>query len=409
MRDVDLLGQALGLMAPWYAERSTFDAETRRLDIYIDFRRGGTFRCPECGRDGCKAYDTADKVWRHLNFFEHKAYLHVRTPRVECALCGVKLVEVPWARHGSGFTLLFEAWILILCREMPVAAVARQLGEHDTRLWRVLEHYVEEAREAVDYAGVRRIGVDETASKRGHHYISVFVDLEERRVLYATEGRDAGVFGSFRRDLEAHGGCADAIEEISMDMSPAQIKGAREQFPDAAVTYDKFHVVKLLNEAVEEVRRREQRSRPELKTSRWTWTKNPSNWTKKQKETYEALSLPRLNLKTARAYRLKLAFQELYEQPLAWAEEHLRRWYGWAIRSRLPEIKAVARTIKRHWDGILRWFDSRLTTAVLEAINSLIQAARARARGYRSPRTMITMLYLLAAKLDLRPLRRLLT
>ena len=404
MRDIDLFQLALGLAAPWYVERIEFDRAAKRLDVYIDFVPGGTFACPVCDEAGCKAHDTTEKVWRHLNVFEHEAYLHVRTPRVRCARCGVKLARVPWARHGSGFTLLFEAYLLSLVREMPVSAVARLVGEHDTRIWRVLDYYVDAARAEADFSEVRRVGVDETASKRGHNYISLFVDLERSRVLYATEGRDASVLGAFKADLEAHGGRPEEVGEISMDMSPAFRKGVAEHFPDAEITYDKFHVIKLMNDAVDEVRRAEQKSRPELKGTRWLWLKNQRNWTARQREVHEALDLVRQNLKTGRAYRIKLSLQQFYEQPREMAEAYLKRWYFWATHSRLPSVIRVAKTIKRHWDGVLRHFESRLTNAALEGINSLIQAARSRARGYRSTRNMITMLYLIVGKLDLRPL-----
>lgn len=401
MHDTDLFQLALALTPPWYVERTSFDAAGKRLDIYIDFEAGGTFACPECGRGGAKAYDTTEKVWRHLNFFEHEAYLHVRTPRVECARCGVKRAEVPWARHGSGFTLLFEAYVLSLVKEMPISAVARLVGEHDTRIWRVLHHYIESARAEADFSSVRAVGVDETASKRGQSYISLFVDLEAARVLFATEGRDAAVVGAFRQDLEAHGGTAGAVREFSMDMSPAFRKGVRDHFPDAEITSDKFHVIRLMNEAVDQVRRAEQKARPELKGSRWVWVKNPANWTAKQRAAFQALSPATLNLKTARAYRIKLALQAFYREPWVRAEAYLKRWYFWATHSRLPAVVAAAKTIKRHWDGVLRWFESHMTNAMLEGINSLIQAARARARGYHSTRNMITMLYLIAGKLKL--------
>jgi len=116
MRDLDLFQMALGLVEPWYVERSEFDPAARRLDLYLNFKSGGVFTCPECGGGGCKAYDTTEKTWRHLNFFHHEAYLHARVPRVKCERCGVKLVEVPWARTGSGFTLMFEAVVLMLAK-----------------------------------------------------------------------------------------------------------------------------------------------------------------------------------------------------------------------------------------------------------------------------------------------------
>jgi transposase len=145
MRDTSLLRLALGLAPPWTVTGSDFDAEVRRLDIHIDFTAGSRFTCPSCGAADCPAHDTEQVTWRHLNFFQHQAYLHARVPRVRCVKCGVKKVSVPWAREGGGFTLLFEALVMALVSAMPVNAVARLVGEHDTRLWRVIHHYVERA------------------------------------------------------------------------------------------------------------------------------------------------------------------------------------------------------------------------------------------------------------------------
>ena len=156
MRDTELLQAAFGLLPPWMVARSTFDAAARRLDIHLDFPPGSRFGCPDCGAADCPAYDTEEMTWRHLNFFQHETYLHARVPRVTCSGCGIKRVSVPWAREGSGFTLLFEALAMTMMTSMPVAAVGRLVGEHDTRLWRVLHHYVEEARADADHSGVTR-------------------------------------------------------------------------------------------------------------------------------------------------------------------------------------------------------------------------------------------------------------
>jgi transposase len=303
----------------------------------------------------------------------------------------VKLVAVPWARPGSGFTLLFEALVLAMVKGMPVAAVAALIGEHDTRVWRVLHHYVDAARAAADFSAVRQVGVDETASKRGHNYITLFVDLKKRRLLFATEGRLATTLDLFRDDLEAHGGRAAQIEEFSLDMSAAFIKGIQTSFPDAGVTFDKFHIMKLINEAVDEVRRQEQKERPELKGSRFVWIKNPERLTRKQIAISDSLHLPRLNLKTVRAYHMRLNFQDMWALSEQTAERFLKQWCGWALRSRLDPMRRVARTIKQHWDGVLRWFKTYISNGVLEGINSLLQAAKAKARGYRTTKNLITI------------------
>jgi transposase len=400
VRDIDLFQMALGLSEPWRVERSDFDAAARRLDIHLTFPRGARFTCPACGSGGCSAYDTAELTWRHLNFFQHEAHLHARVPRVTCERCGVKRVNVPWARDGSGFTLLFEAFAMTLMAAMPVAAAARLVGEHDTVLWRILHHYVEDARARADYSSVARVAFDETAARRGHDYVTLFADLDTGRVLFVTEGKDAATVAAFAADLAEHGGDAAAVQEVCIDMSPAFIKGTADSLPDAEITFDKFHAVKLINDAVDKVRRAEQKSCPDLKKTRYLWLKNLAGLTAPQQK--KIGDLGKQNLKTARAYRIRLSFQEFYTlSSRQEAEAYLKKWYFWATHSRLPAMIDAAKSVKRHWDGILRWFDTRIANGLMEGINSLVQAAKAKARGYRSTRNLKAIIYLVAGKLPL--------
>jgi len=400
MRETALLQLALGLTPPWTVRRADFDPEAHRLDIEIDFAPGSRFACPVCGAADCPAYDTERKTWRHLNFFQHQAYLTARVPRVHCDKCGIKTVNVPWARPDSGFTLLFEAMLMAMIPAMPVAAVARMVGEHDTRLWRVVHHYVDQARARADASKVTRVAIDETAARRGHNYIALFVDIDQARVLFATEGRDAETVARFADDLTAHGGDPDQVSEVCIDMSPAFIKGTADSLPNAAITFDKFHAVKIINDAVDQVRRAERKAHALLKGTRYIWLRNPENLSERQRATLDAL--PTRTLKTARAYQIRLAFQDLYEQDRPeQAAQYLKRWYFWATHSRLEPVIDAAHTVKRHWDGILRWFDSKIANGLIEGINSLVQAARSKARGYRSIRNLTGMVYLLAGKLDL--------
>lgn len=393
-----LFTTALGLSAPWEVTDLQFDEATRRLDLILDFKRGSEFPCPSCGVPS-KVHDTEEKTWRHLDFFQHSAYLTARVPRCKCGEHGVKQVQVPWARPGSGFTLLFEALIMALVQAMPVAVVARLMGEHDGRLWRVLLHYVDEARMDVDMSEVTHIGVDETSAKRGHNYISHVVDMAARKVLFAAEGKGSEVLEAFREDLKAHNGKAEQIEEVCLDMSPAFIKGLREYFPKAHLTFDRFHVMKLVNEAVDATRRKEVKDHPELKYTRYDWMKNRSNLTATQEARLAPLMIS--NLQTAEAYRMKLTLQDFYEQPnLRAAREFLRDWCEMARASGLKAMAKVARTLEKHLKGVLRWFTSQITNGLLEGINSLIQAAKAKARGYRTTRNLIAITYLIAGKLD---------
>ena len=401
MEQNQLFALALGLTEPWYVASLDFSAEDKRLEIGIDFRRGGVFPCPECGATGCKAYDTEQREWRHLNFFEHQTVLRARVPRIDCTQCGVRPVNVPWSRAGSGFTLLFEAFVLALAAHMPVRAIARLVGEHDTRLWRTIHHYVDTARGQRDDAGVRNVGIDDKSVRRGHDYVTVFADLDERKVLFVADGRKGEVLEQFRWDLIEHGGDPKRIAEICVDMSAAYIAGVENSFPRAAITFDKFHVMKLLSEAIEKTRREEQKGTPELKGHRFALLKNPENMRDDELEFASALLSRRSTMKTAKAFHLRLSFQDFYAQPARAAKRFLHRWCSWASRSRVPEMVRVARTLRKHAAGVLRWFTSRITNGLLEAINSLIQSAKARARGFRTTANLKAIIYLIAGKLDL--------
>jgi len=320
---------------------------------------------------------------------------------VQCPEHGVKTVEVPWARPGAGFTLLFEALVMLLARNgLTAVAIGRCLGEHDTLIWRILEHYVAEARSRQDLSEVTRVGLDETARAKGHQYVTVFMDLEERRIVFATEGKDAETVNEFKADLEAHGGQAEQVEEFCLDMSPAFQKGIAEAFPQARITFDPFHLTKQLNEAVDAVRREEQKQHPELKGSRYIWLKNEWNLTEVQQELFAALRA--LDLKTNKAHHLKGVFQDIYACSPEEGEALLRRWYYWATHSRLQPVIAFAKTVKRHWDGVVRWFTTKISNGLLEGMNSLIQAAKARSRGFRNVKYFITMIYLIGGKLEFR-------
>lgn len=400
MRDIELFTAALGLTAPWRVVESCFDAGERRLELRIDFERGARFACPECETAGCPVHDTESKRWRHLDFFQHQAFLEARVPRVRCPEHGVRLVVVPWARPGSGFTLLFEALIMTLAAEMPIAAIGELVGEHDTRLWRVVHHHVEAALAGQDLSGVQRLGVDETSFRRGQDYVSVFADLDQARVVFATPGRDAGAYARFAGDLAAHGGRAEQVREVCQDMSEAYLAGALKHLPTAEITFDRYHVKAQLTKAVDEVRKTERREHSDLlRHSRYLWLRNPRNLTDNQAE--RLAELMRHPLKTARAYRWMLRFDAVYQltDPDE-AATYLRAFTRGARHSRLQPIIRFAQMIDDYWLGIVNWWHSRISNGLLEGLHSLVQAAKRRARGYRSTRNYIAMIHLTAGKLD---------
>jgi transposase len=400
MNPTSLFTVALGLQAPWGVADVTFDRPAGRIDFQVAFTPGARFACPHCGAEHQPVHDTQEREWRHLNFFQFEAYIHAKVPRVRCEACAkTTQIAVPWARANSGFTQLMEALIVTLCQAMPIRQVAQLLGVGDMRLWRTLDYYVEGARAQEDFSAVAAVGLDETAARRGHHYISLFHDLDAGRLLFACEGRKAEVVAQFAEDLEAHGGCAENIQDVCIDMSTSYRSGVAEHLPWAAVTFDEFHVIQLVNKAVDEVRRQEVKSTPSLKRSRYVWLKDKHAWNVRQIAQFA--DLKQLNLKTHRAFRIKESLREIFHSAPSReeAEPLLDQWYSWARRCRLEPIKQVAKTLKDHWAGILNAFDSKLTNGRVEGANSLVQAAKAKARGYGTVKHLITIAYLVAGKL----------
>src|SRR5258708_819529 len=232
-RDVFSLG--LGLSAPWKLAGQRLDTQKRPHELHLEVvaDRGALFPCPDCQR-ACKAHDLESFTWRDLKFFQHHWYITARVPRVDCPDHGVKRVTVPWARAGSRFTLLFEQAALILAREMPVASAARFVGITDKRLWRVLQHYGARAVGEFDLGSVRAVGLDETASKRGHNYVTVFIDMDraDKPVIFVTPGKGKACVAAFRAFLLSHRGEPTRVAEVVCDMSPAFLAALPESFPN---------------------------------------------------------------------------------------------------------------------------------------------------------------------------------
>jgi Transposase/zinc-finger of transposase IS204/IS1001/IS1096/IS1165/Helix-turn-helix domain of transposase family ISL3 len=236
------------------------------------------FPSPECGRGDRPVHHTDPRTWRYLNFFEHEAYLHARVPRVKCPDHGVKQVQLPWARGRSDFTLLFEA----LVKEMPVRAIGGLVGEHDTKIWRIVHHYVDLAVDAQDLSGTEQLGIDDTSFRRVQDYATVFADLgaSERRAVFIAEGRDQQTVEQFASFLIAHGGEVGQINEVCQDMSQTYAVGVRDHLRKARVPFDRYHVKQKLSEAVDTVRKADAKRHKELlKGTKYLWLKRTDNLT----------------------------------------------------------------------------------------------------------------------------------
>ena len=410
-----LFTSALGLQAPWSVQDVALDTASRRIDFNLSCN-ASRLACPHCGATGQGVHDRLRRDWRHLDFFQFEAWLHAEVPRVACSACGkTSQIDVPWAREGSGFTALFEALALSLCQDLPVRQAAALLRCSDKQLWRRIEHYVGAARALDDMSSVRVIGIDETSLRKGQNYITVVHDLEAKRLLFACAGRDHHTVMEFSADLHAHGGEATQITNVCQDMSAAYAKGVALALPQAQISYDRFHVIAMANEAMDGVRRQEMRTQPQavknalgdnerklLKSLAWGMRRNPASWSGKQTNTMHWLQ--RSTLKSARAWRLKMALRAVYAQAsqdnsAVLAKADLLGWLSWASRSRLEPFKKLASTLKTRIDAVVRGMLDNRSNAYVEAMNGLLQQAKRAARGFKTASTFISIAYLRMSKL----------
>lgn len=410
-----LFTSALGLQAPWSVQDVVLDTSRRRIDFNLTCNVS-RLPCPHCAALDQGVHDRLTREWRHLDFFQFEAWLHAEVPRVACSACGkTGQIDVPWAREGSGFTALFEALALSLCKELPVRQAAALLRCSDKQLWRRIDHYVTKARALDDMSEVGIVGIDETSLRKGQNYITVVHDLQTKRLLFACEGRDHQTVVDFCADLKAHGGDPDQVKHVCQDMSAAYAKGVALALPHAQISYDRFHVIAMANEAMDGVRRQEMSTQPRavkdalgdndrklLKSLTWGMRRNPQGWSGKQINAMHWLQ--HSTLKSARAWRLKMALRAVYakaaqENRGELAKADLIGWISWARRSRLEPFKKLANTLKQRIDGVVRGMLDNRSNAYVEAMNGLLQQAKRAARGFRTATYFISIAYLRMSKL----------
>ena len=390
-----LFTQALGLTQGWQVVESQIDVDKRHVELRLDFQAGTQFPCPECG-ECCAVHDTVEKRWRHLDFWQHRTDLIARVPRTLCLQHGVRQVPVPWGRAGSGFTLMMEGMILLLCKQTSVSRAARHLGETDQRLWRVLDHHVSKAHAAKSWSGVRRLMIDETSAKRGHRYVTVVLDADTRDLLLMVPGCSADAVSEFASAMAAHGAHPSQITEVVMDMSAAFISGVKKCFPQARIVFDLFHIMKLAGEAVDSVRKDLHKQGADLRGGLWAIRGN--EWTRTEEQLARRRKLVASYPILGRAIALREALQNVLSDGDL---PSIRWWLGWADRCRLKPFRKLSKTLKEHFYGILAYLETRLTNAAMEAINGVLQLAKRTARGFRNFRYFRLTAYLKASRLSI--------
>ena len=399
-----MVAGSLDLQEPWFVVKAEFNPEKESMLITIDVRGNAVFACPKCGSETKRyGYEPNEREWRHGDCMFYPCYIKCRRPKVLCEYCGVQQINAPFERKNSSFTLYFEGYALMIMKHMPIANAAKILRCNEKALSSILCYWVEQAVDSEDLSDVIALALDETSFKRGHKYVTVIIDAIMRRVIGVEEGKDKEAVEKFADKLELKNGSKEDIALVTSDMSTSYLPAIEENFPNAENIIDKFHVKQALNKALDDVRKAEQKTVADKTTlfrGRRLFMIAQARMSDEQ--SFKLAEMSKRYPLTGRAYRIVAALDDFYAcTNLQKAETAFDSLCSWMRRCRLEPMKEAAKTLLNHKDKILNYFKNRLTNSICEGVNSLIQAAKRKARGYHTFRTFRAIIHLVAGKLEL--------
>jgi transposase len=408
MRDTELYQRVLGLTEPWFVDRVELKVADKRVEVWVDHPAEQTWPCPQCQKLlPCRDH-AEERVWRHLDTCQFQTHLHARIPRVDCPDHGVLNVTVPWAEARSRFTLLMESLIIDVLQECATVTGACALtGVSWDEAFGVMQRAVARGQLRKKALLIQHVGVDEKAFRKGHSYMTVVCDLERSTVEYVAEDRKAeSLAGYYQRLSPAQ---MAALEAVAMDMWEPYVKATMENVPWAAdkIVFDRFHIMKHMNDAVDKVRLQEHRQLTAegddlLKGTKHWWLYGYENVPDKHLRAFEAVRDQ--SVRTGRAWAIKETLRELWNyRSVAWARKFFKDWFGWARRSRLKPVKKVAAMLRDHLTNILTYCRHPITNGVAEGLNSKIMTIKRKACGYRSKENFKNAIYFFCGGLDLYP------
>jgi len=399
-----MVGNSLNLEAPWCIEGARFDEDELVVHIHVGIDKDAQIACPACGGSTTRyGYEPEERIWRHSDCFFFPCYVHCHRPRVQCDKCGVKQVNAPFERKNSRFTLMFEGYAMLILADMPISKTAKLLRCNEKSLVSIMRYWVNKAVESTGLSDITTLAIDETSFKRGHKYVTLVIDAAKRRVIDVEEGRDMETIRRFCGKLSAKGGDPDNISSVTSDMSSVYLPAIEQYFPNAETVIDKFHVKKVLIDAMEKVRKEEQRDvrdKIHLFRGRRLFMIPKAKQTKEQ--AWKISEMAKRYPETGRACRIVAALDDFYaSQTLEEAQSEFEGLYSWMRRCRLEPMKRAADTLIEFRNKILAYFTNRATNAICEGLNSMIQAAKRKARGYQTFEGFACMIYLIVGKLNL--------
>jgi transposase len=407
VEDKELYARLLNVKRPWFVREVRYAEKPERIDVYLDHPAEMKMPCPECGKEHA-VYDHAEeRQFQHLNTCHVATFLHVRMPRVKCGEHGVRRVHLGFAEGRTDMTLRMERHVIELARQCSMEGIGRLTGLSWDRCWAVVERAVKRGRQRKGVVVPRRIGVDEKSFAKGHQYETLVCDLDEGTIEYVADKNNeeslAGYYRQFTEDQRAQ------IEAVAMDMWDPYIAATKAAVPEAdkKIVFDKFHVTRVLCEAVDKVRKEEHKElmaegKDWLKWTKYLWLRNEENVPEDRRSEIDLLR--QLDVKVARAWAIKENFRNFWRhQRIGWAVKFFKRWYHWATHSRLKPIIAAAKTIQRHLANILTYLRHGITNGLTEAINSNIEKVKRMACGFRNREHYRTAIYFHCGGLDVYP------
>lgn len=407
LKDIQLYQQILGLVAPWQVESVTLKPKEREIEVRVVFAET-LWACPQC-EQRMQIHDYQERRWRHLDSCQFKTILVSRVPIVRCPEHGSQTVAVPWAEKYGRFSQLFERLAIDVMLECSMSGACEILGISWDEADGIKQRAVKRGLARKIPKVMARLCVDEKGMGHGHDYMTIVAQADEGQttVQYVGEGREQESLDAFWEGLMAEQ--LAGVEAIAMDMWKPYVQSTLAHVPGAAgkIVHDPFHLVKSMNEAVNEVRKSEHRRLQAqgddiLKSTRQLWLYGMENVPAQHAQRFDQIK--ELNLETSRAWAIKEVFRSFWLcQTVKKAGRYFGQWYSWAIRSRLEPVKKVARMCKRHLSNILTFFEHRHTNGPMEGLNNAIQGLIKKAYGYRNKERFKTDIFFHLGGLDLYP------
>jgi transposase len=407
MQDTEFYATLLSLDPGWRVREVDLDMAKKRVDVWVETVEGGAWKCVECGEAGSVYDHSPEQVWRHLDTCQCRTYVHARLPRTSCKEHGVRQVAAPWAGPRSGFTLLMECRLIDTLKECDVTGCGRLMAVSWAEGWGIVERAVRRGRSRKKWRIPRYVGIDEKSFAKRHNYETLICDLERGTVEYVVDDRTQESLESYYEQFTDEE--RQKVKALAMDMWDPYIAATRVHIPNAEgkIVFDRYHVTRLVTEAVDRVRRQEHKllaaqGDERLKGTKYLWLANEENVPEWRQQEFEGIR--QANLRTARAWAIKEALREFWRYSYRkCAANFFKRWYFWATHSRLAPVVKAARTLKQHLTNILTYFTHRINNATAEGLNSKIQMVKEMACGFRNREHYKLAIYFHCGGLNLYP------